>query len=70
MNTALKVFVVYLLRYRVYGTLYVRNTGTVLIENASNVSGSDNLQEADIDRKVILKFVRKGRNESMLTGLM
>jgi hypothetical protein len=35
-----------------------------------NGSGSDNLQEAGVDGRIILKLVRKGQNESMLTVLV
>jgi len=35
-----------------------------------NGSGSDNLQEAGIDGRIVLKLVGKGQDESMLTGLV
>lgn len=35
-----------------------------------NPSGSDNLQQAGIDGRIILKLVGKGQDENMLTGLL
>ena len=56
--------------WNIYGTYMMEEKYMQNFDRERNGSGSKNLQKAGIDRRIIPKLVRKGQDESILTGLM